>query len=217
MDGEGRSSVAGVLPPLFHAEASLVFSRHFGRRSPFWQEFRRALRTTYGAMARVDILQRAPEGAVPSLLRLYADSYDILHVASYAACVATGKKRWVPLIRRCGGAIAKGCQILDDIADLAEDLGGGRRTYVAHRLAHGADAGPVQVAQGLLGSDRLEELLSEARSHMEKGRDELVASGITVDDGLFGEYAASIASERLRLRRNRVGRILGVVPATGTG
>jgi hypothetical protein len=127
-------------------EAEQVFSNAFPEDPGFAEFLRQALTTTNRAILEVDALQRSPTGMPPESVELYARVCEIFKVSSRAACTAADRLDRYPAVASCCNHLAMAGQILDDFADIDEDLARGRFNYAVSLLL-GPERGQVESAQ----------------------------------------------------------------------
>ncbi len=113
-------------------EAGRIFSKHFRPGNSFWHVYRTCISGTAGAIRRIDDLQRSPETGLPKMLRAYARVNSVFRVGSAAVCRRHSRMADYPMIRSFSDKFSAGCQILDDLADIAEDFDRGRWNYAAN-------------------------------------------------------------------------------------
>ncbi|HLF14604.1 MAG TPA: hypothetical protein VI932_06930 [Bacteroidota bacterium] len=121
-------------------DAGKIFSKHFPPGAAFWRVYGKCLAGTTSATVEVDDLQRSTETSLPALRKAYARVNSVFRVGSAAVCRRHSRLADYPMVRSFSDRFSAGCQILDDLADIAEDLGRGRWNYAANFIMRGSRA-----------------------------------------------------------------------------
>jgi hypothetical protein len=116
---------------LLESEAEAALSSHFPSRDPFWRIYRGCLRSTATGIARVDSLQRSKTSRPSELLAAYSRVNSLFCIAPAAVCRRTGRPRSFSAARSFSDQYSAAAQVLDDLADIREDLDRGRMNYAA--------------------------------------------------------------------------------------
>ncbi len=158
----------------FRREARTIFSRYFGKTSTFWGIYRTCLATTARHIRLVDKLQHSPDTDPNDLLRAYAGVNAIFTIGPAAVCVRYRRIADYRLMRAFSDRCSTGTQVLDDMADIREDLRRRRWNYaanVAYRsVASGNRARHVateRIAKAFRSGDVPIKLLDQVKSMVE--------------------------------------------------
>jgi len=130
-DGQTGSHALVFASGLFLVESARRFAAVCGDVPGFWQLYGESLGKTTRGILETDLLQKAGECPVDSLLLKYAEVSSIFKVGSAALCMLAGRFDEFGYVSRFCDEMAKVSQIFDDLEDVLEDLGRGRSNYVA--------------------------------------------------------------------------------------
>jgi hypothetical protein len=137
-DGAVRSRALAIVPRLLLEQARAAFASWFADADPFWKIFEGNIQITLRSLRRSDELRKT-SGILPEdLLKEYAGCAAIFGTAPAAVCLRHGIRRDLSAVMRFIGAMAQADQILDDIADLGEDLAAGRHNVAAQYILKSA-------------------------------------------------------------------------------
>ena len=158
---------------LLYLESERLFQERLADE-PDFKKIRLALiRKTILTALQAQSTQTSPETTPEELLKLNADLASVLHVGTAAICMRFGDRSEWGRLERILTELALAGQILDDLADLEEDLRAGRFSYVAKILvglsrttvASAAEAVPV-VAEQLIRGPGLQRIEDEIGRHL---------------------------------------------------
>jgi hypothetical protein len=155
-------------------EAGITYRRHLSQSDGFWRIYHDCLRRTVLGNARADHLARSPEYNTAEVLTLYTDIASVFKIGSAAVCIAAGKESDLPAVFDLSDSVAVYSQIMDDMEDLAQDLGRGFYNYVAASLwqsssARADDAGDdalTRIARHLMYSNGMATVAAELRARI---------------------------------------------------
>jgi len=174
-DGQVGNRRILALAELFHREAGEALARHFGEHAEFWTHFRTHVLTSVKGIEEVDALQRKKVQARRAFLRGFANTSSIFKIGATAVCLASGRRRALPLIGTVADELAIGTQIVDDVRDIVEDLKRGRFNYAARMLLKGKalrNATTKRVLQEvldkLISPGPIEDVIEEAVRHFRR-------------------------------------------------
>jgi hypothetical protein len=108
-----------------------AFTPHFRGDSPFWKFYESSLRRTLDAIVATDECQVRGYGSPASVRALAREGYAVCNLGTFAACLHARTPALFTRIVRCTDELAFVGQLLDDMEDVREDLGRGRRNYAA--------------------------------------------------------------------------------------
>jgi len=210
-DGHVRSPSIILLSDQFLWEAEEVLGRYFPRSPAFWTMFRRCMRDTTRAILQVDALQRTCSRSGRTLLPLYARVDSVFMISLFAVCIRYRRRAAFGLIKKFVHEVAEGSQILDDLADVSEDLERGRFNYAARvLLGNCRKRGPAgaslvrRALHNLHFTPRGSGLLDEASRHFAAAGKALRALRIR-DGGQFTQgYMLLLEQIRKQLHRKTV-------------
>ncbi len=117
---------------LFRREARRIFLLHFSKRRAFWGIYRSCLATTSRHIRLVDRLQRSPWTDPNELLLAYAGVNAIFTIGAASVCLRHRRMRDYRMVQAFSGRCSAGTQVLDDMADVREDLRRHRWNYAAN-------------------------------------------------------------------------------------
>lgn len=133
VDRQVRSPWLVYVADRYLVESETAFGRHVN--ASFWPVFRELVRETLDGIAEANDLQRRTQPPPERLLEAYTRVSSIFKAASAAVLMRHRRTRLFPRVFRFQDQLAAASQIIDDLADLDEDLADRRRNYVAARLA----------------------------------------------------------------------------------
>jgi len=178
-------------------EAESLFSRHFPKDSRFWTEYRNCLRATTCSIVEADEAERSARTDASTLLDLHAKVCSVFKIGSIAVCARSANwihKRTVSLF--CD-EMAKAGQIVDDLADLEEDLSRNRNNYVAKRLDHSNTR------------DALRDIFGEIYSHVDRAAALIKRLNLQQGDAFMSGYRALITRIEAQVIRSRIDSLFG--------
>ncbi len=142
LDRQCRSRTLFEAAHRLHLEAERLYARHFTLSSRFWPLFYDLLSETREQIRLVDLLQRSPRTSPRSLTDAYAGVNAIFCIGAASVCIYHGHREDVPSVKAFSERCAAATQLLDDLADIREDLSRHRWNYAAIIAARkaGADA-----------------------------------------------------------------------------
>jgi len=134
--------LAGAIDPLLR-DAGVILSKYFSPTDDFWEIYRADIVATADAIVEVDHLQQSPATDLAEMRHGYSRVNAVFKIGSEALCRYLSRTDDLPAIRAFCDKFSIGCQLLDDLSDIGEDLDRGRYNYAANfslRLA--GDTGP---------------------------------------------------------------------------
>jgi len=159
----------------FLIEAERAFRKHFRRSSRFWGVFWQAFESTTQAIVHVDEMQKSVGCDPATLARQYAKVGSVLKIGTTAVCLGHRRPGDLAALGRLADDVAMGDQILDDLEDVADDLGHGRFNYVAQRICGRggtARSDPEDarraIARALAVGDGAGQVLGDARRYFDR-------------------------------------------------
>lgn len=210
-DGETACPNLRFAADQFLIESERAYAKHFGQGSAFTEFFRNCVQTSTQAIVEVDRLQREPRGAARRLLSGYARVYAVLKVGAAAVCLRLTRGRELARVMKFADQMAVGCQLLDDLQDLQEDLNRGRINFAARRLLRpGSRPGRVarhrlqRMGENLLHGDGLEDLLDEVRRSLRRADSSLAPLNLLGVKEHMAVFRRSLNRLQLEIQRARV-------------
>ena len=200
----------------FLFEAERVFLKYFDRASIFWDWYRMYLRKTISAILEVDWYQQSPRTSPKWLLNTYARVDSIFKIGPMAVCSHYNQMSDFPYVDKFADETAMAGQILDDLADLVEDLERQRYNYAANailrknKMRRGSKQSLIdQIVRGLLLTPIATKLLDEIRTHLQRAFDAIRPLGLNGPEALDRECHQEVESIHRSLHRRRVETIFG--------
>jgi hypothetical protein len=202
----------------FLIEAERAFARHFPRPSSFWEIYRTAVETTTRSIVMVDEMQKRAGGAPARLAREYARVAAIFKVGASAIGIARGRTRDLAALRRFFDAMAVGDQILDDLADVDDDLRRGRFNYVAQRVGPrgrgtSTEAARRAIARSLASGDGAEGVLLDAQRRFTRAQRIAEGARLPMLIAVASNAVDSVDALRRAFHRAEVKRVLAPIVA----
>lgn len=190
-DGHADSPSLIYVSDQFLIEAERVFAKHFEKSSPFWRDYRSALRITTQAIVEVDALQKKPGVSPHRLLNLFPQVNSIFSIGPLAVSAAVrGQAKYKQRILRLTRSFAIIGQVVDDFKDLKQDLDRKRYNYVAacllskKRRWHGRKGISAHISQRLLNPAETSRLFHVMYREFEQAEKDLRA--------LLGEHKEAL-------------------------
>jgi len=176
-DGQAEDRSLTAAPPLLRSEAQRVLGRHLSRDSPFWEILHRYQDQTTHAILEVDELQRRPGALGADALEAYARVSRILGAGSAAICAAADRLDLLPVIEAFSDSVAIVDQILDDLADMEEDLENGRWNFAVNAIVSPLESDTAEgqalaarIDRNIVYDDAIGKLLAHCHEHLERAR-----------------------------------------------
>ena len=121
-DNDADPGLLVFAPGLLELESIRVSSRHFPPSAQFWKFFFRSVETTVKGLVQSDAHERMQNASVRMLLKDYAKASAIFTVGAGAICSRYSRMRDFNRTVLFWREMAVAGQLLDDLADLEEDL-----------------------------------------------------------------------------------------------
>ncbi len=204
-DGHVHEPSLIYLADQYLIECQRTLGSHFPRSARFWELFYEGVETTTRAILRVDALERHPHRRGRELAAGYAEVASVLKVGAAAACLKFGRPGELATVSRFADAMAVAGQIVDDLEDVADDLGRGRFNYVAQLLLDGRRADPTQasrlIAAELLVRNGLSRVMRVARTYVTRARG--LAARLQCSEAAAHAASAAQALDAMEARMER--------------
>lgn len=198
----------------FRIEAERVFSKYFRRTSQFWNIYASCMRETVFAVVEADRLQQSAGKEDRRLLRENGRTSAILTVASAAVCLKANRMKDFSRVVVFAREMMMAGSLIDDLLDMAEDIGRGRFNHAASFFLHGAVRSPdkrvlQKIARALLFTDGLTRFFREINRHVAVAEKALEPIMSPAAKGYLSSYRRSLERFEDGIHRTRVGRIFG--------
>ena len=213
-DGHVQSPSLIFIADQFLFEAQDVFSGYFARSSIFWKLFRTYVQESTLAVTEVDRLQKSPVVNSESLLTEYARVNAIFKIGSAAVCLEFGRMKDFSLIENSADEMAIGCQILDDLEDVSQDLERKRFNYAANIILRRkpkpekGDDIPRFIAKAIVLSSAGDELLTEVRRRFSRASAHLSKFELPAVQRVYRAYEKALQRTQISFHQKRARVIL---------
>lgn len=213
LDGQlGQRNLIFVADDLL-LESQRAFAAHVNTVR-FRALFERHLRTTLRAIVAVDAWQARPGGMTRARLRLHSRVSSIFNLAAAAACLACRRPAMIRRFESVYASLAVAGQLIDDLADVEEDLARRRYSFVANVLDGRRSPGASrhrrqQPARAVLRDNAIDKVLALARAYVVRAAAAAAAARIPEIDAYLGLYLAEIDRRRGAVHRMRVAQVFG--------
>ncbi len=189
----------------FLREAERIFERLFPKSSVFWDRYPGLIAETTDAIAKSDILQRAPASSPEQLLDEYARINSVFLAGSWAACVLNGRYEEFECVKSFADQLSCGAQMLDDYYDMTEDLNRGRFNYVLNELICSSHALNPEASVGEIPAESLDRILLLVEGHYRAAYAKLEGMQIPESSLYAEEYIQRLETIRSDLRARQPG------------
>ncbi len=206
-DGQTRAHTLLLAAQRFRSGAKEIFSRYFSRGNVFWEIYRKCLSSTARHLRIVDNLQRSPCTNPGALLEAYAGVNALFTIGAAAVCARHQRMADYPKVRKFSDRCSAGTQILDDLADIREDLGRNRWNYAANVAARVVaapgtigGAGPSQVAATLLSGEISTQLLEDVEHMVDNAFEAIAPLQLEPAERCRRDYRSSLLEMKKAIR-----------------
>jgi len=162
-----------LLKNLLYAKLIQSFKSVTKDEDKFWHYFNEYLQEYTEGCLWESVEGRNPRLYSTQNLKMVANRSALVKNCVSSLAIATGKER--EILKYCSAIeqFVIGLQIRDDLADLLEDLGGGRYTYPMSRLLEGNRANLFSLQTAMLYTNTVESLLDESTQYLRRTSGEL--------------------------------------------
>jgi hypothetical protein len=185
-----------------------AFTPHFRGDSPFWRFYDNSVRRTLDAIVATDACQVRGYGSPASVRALAGEGYAVCNVATIAACLRARTPALFAKIVRCTDELAFVGQLLDDMEDVREDLGRGRRNYAAWfllgRSGRNGDDAMQPLMKNLVINGAADAWFALLRRHLTKAAGHAASAGIPELAALVAEHQREIDAAEDLYHKQRV-------------
>ena len=225
LDGDARDRRLHFVADRFLLESLDAFGRIDGLGPDFHAFCRDRLQETVDGILEVAALEEEPGAFTAARLPLHAKVSSIFRVGAVAVCHLLGRADdtgWIGALQDRDHVFG---QILDDLADVGEDLARGRYTFVGNALlnlemgdAASADGLERRLLEGMLLPSRAEPLWRELRRLAAEAAEVVPDAAPEPIHALVRSLRDDVGALDDRLHEARVRRVFGddVVEAAGT-